>query len=67
MELFKVEFFGSPRSDQRTMHSWNQAMVERLRKREHQLDGRRYFVERELILDWSETRSMTSLAAASAM
>jgi hypothetical protein len=35
-------------------------MVERLWKREHQFDGRRYFVERELILDWSETRSMTS-------
>jgi hypothetical protein len=34
---------------------------------EHYVDGRRYFAERELILDWSETRSMTSPAAASAM
>ena len=29
------------------------------------LDGRWYFAERKLILDWSETRSMTTLAAAS--
>ena len=31
------------------------------------VDGRWYFAERELILDWSETRSMTSPAAASPM
>jgi hypothetical protein len=67
MELFKVDFSVHARNDQRSTHSWDQAMVERLWKREHQFDGRRYFVERELILERSETRSMTSRAAASAM
>ena len=31
-------------------------MVERLWKREHQVDGRQYVAQRELILDWSESR-----------
>ena len=55
------------RSDQRSTHSWDQATVERLWTTEQQVDGRWYFAEREFILDWSEPRSMTSPAAASAM
>ena len=68
MELFKVELFGSrPEATSGACICGIKLWSRGYGQRQHQVDGRWYFAERELILDWSETLSLTSPAAVSAM